>query len=194
MCACVCGLYCVRVSDFMREGRRKMLSVTLSRSQTAFHRHFLIFRIFKVSSSASSRSQSRASSPCRVTNMAVPSIRFGESATPSRLQHHQQQQLPPPQHPQHSPRSASPGPRAPHCASPSRFTTVPSRSRNASTCRPDTRDASTQVPFNQSVTVRTISFLLLLSVNQRVNQSNVYQSSNVSYFNVSNYLCILSIN
>lgn len=99
----------------------------------------------QVSSSASSRSQSRASSPCRVTNMAVPSIRFGESATPSRLQHHQQQQLPPPQHPQHSPRSASPGPRAPHCASPSRFTTVPSRSRNASTCRPDTRDASTQV-------------------------------------------------
>jgi len=108
----------------------------------------------QVSSSASSRSQSRASSPCRGghgggngssgSQSGVPSIRLRETVSPSRLQHfHQEQQQ------QHSPRSSSPhlrpGSRSIHCASPSRFASVTSRSRNSSTCRPDTRDASTQV-------------------------------------------------
>lgn len=109
----------------------------------------------QVSSSASSRSQSRAGSPCRGgAHLAIPPVRLCESASPSRLHqphhiYHPQNQPQSAQQHQHSSRSSSPhqryGPRAPHCSSPIRFLTTPARSRNDSTCRPETRDVATQV-------------------------------------------------
>lgn len=97
----------------------------------------------QASSSASSRSQSRASSPCRAN--AIPSVRLRETASPSRLQHFQQQQHPQQKHCQLSSRASSPHLRPLQSPHGSHLTIGLPRSRNASTCRPDTKDAATQV-------------------------------------------------
>jgi len=90
----------------------------------------------QVSSAASSRVPSRASSPSR---SALPANRLREASSPSRHQAHHA-----------PPRDGSPlrhlaAANAAHRASPHRFITVPARSRNCSTSRPDTRDVATQV-------------------------------------------------